>query len=123
VPPPKGWHSIVRSTIRRRRCSGSGIARWRVLMYFGSAICRAVFTYLVLVRAASSRSVVYSGSSVTIGSAMRTAPPCWATWTAPPVISATPAAVAESLAAASLSDMNRTSLTVAAASGLSANAA
>ena len=29
---PTGWHSIVRSTMRRRRCSGIGISRSRVLM-------------------------------------------------------------------------------------------
>jgi hypothetical protein len=33
-----GWHSIVRSTIRRRRNSGSGNARVRVLMYCGSPL-------------------------------------------------------------------------------------
>ena len=99
----------MRSTIRRRRGSGSGIARWRVLMYFGSAVCGAVLTYLPCRSVSTrrpSRSVVYSGSSVVIGSAVRTAPPCWATCSAPPVIRATPAAVAESFAAASLSDMD-----------------
>jgi hypothetical protein len=29
---PTGWHSTVRSTMRRRRSSGTSITRWRVLM-------------------------------------------------------------------------------------------
>ncbi|QUL37751.1 hypothetical protein [Erythrobacter sp. JK5] len=94
-PPGSGWHSIVRSTIRRRRSSGCGSSRWRVLMYL---VCCGTGSGSISTSLPFA-SVVYCGSSVFIGSATRTAPPC---------MSATPAAAAESFAIAIFSDIDRT---------------
>lgn len=75
--------------MRRRRSSGIGITRSRVLMY-RAPVTGSTATSL------PSILVAKSGASVFIGSAMRTAPPC---------NNATPAAAADSFAMASLSDM------------------